>query len=51
MYYWPARIPVLNPLEYCVWGRMKELVQSVKVAMRDALLGRVLDAAEHIRNS
>jgi len=34
-----------------VWGWMKELVYSVKVATRDALLGRILDAAEHIRNS
>ena len=30
---------------------MKELVYSAKVATRDALLCRILDAAEHIRNS
>jgi len=30
---------------------MKELVYSVKVVTRDALLGRVLDAADCIRNS
>jgi len=30
---------------------MKELVYSVKVGMRDALLGRILDAADRIRNS
>ena len=30
---------------------MKELVYSVKVVMRDALLGRNLDAADRIRNS
>jgi len=30
---------------------MKELVYSVKVGMRDALLGRILDAADCIRNS
>jgi len=29
---------------------MKELVYNVKVATRDALLGRILDAADHIRN-
>jgi len=34
-----------------VWGWMKELVYNVKVAMRDALLGRILDAADHIRNN
>jgi len=30
---------------------MKELVYSVKVVMQDALLGRILDAADCIRNS
>jgi len=30
---------------------MKELVYSVKVGTRDALLGRILDAADHVRNS
>ena len=29
---WPARSPDLSPLDYCVWGWMKELVYSVKVA-------------------
>jgi len=48
---WPARSPDLIPLDYCVWGWMKELVYSVKVGMRDALLGRILDAADCIRNS
>jgi hypothetical protein len=30
---------------------MKELIYNVKVATRDALLGRILDAPDHIRNS
>jgi len=47
---WPARSPDLSPLDYCVWGWMKELVYSVKVRTRDALLGRILDAADRIRN-
>ena len=34
-----------------MWGWMKELVYSVKVVKRDALLGRILDAAEGIRES
>jgi len=38
-------------MDYCVWGWMKELVYSVKVGTRDALLGRILDAADCIRNS
>ena len=48
---WPARSPDLSPLDYCVWGWLKELVYSVKVATRDELLSRILDAADHIRNS
>jgi len=47
---WSARSPDLSPLDYCVWGWMKELVYSVKVVTRDALLGRTLDAADRIRN-
>jgi len=30
---------------------MKELVYNVKVVTRDALLGRIFDAADRIRNS
>jgi len=48
---WPARSPDLSPLDYFVWGWMKELVCSVKVVTRDALLCRILDAADSIRNS
>ena len=48
---WPARSPDLGPLDYCAWGWMKELVYSVKAVTRDELLGRILDAADHIRNS
>jgi len=48
---WPVRFPGLSPLDYCVWGWMKELVYSVKVVTGDALLGCIFDAADHIRNS
>jgi len=48
---WPARSPELSPLDYCVWGWMKELVYSVKLGTRDALLGCILDAADRVRNS
>ena len=44
-HHWPARSPDLSPLDYCVWGWMKELVYSVKVETRDALLARISDAA------
>ena len=48
-HHWPAGSPDLSPLDYCVWGWMKELVYSVKVVKRDALLGHILDAADLIR--
>ena len=38
---WPARSPGLSALDYCVWGWMKELDNSVKVVTRDELLGRI----------
>src|SRR5215469_13392489 len=50
-HHWPARSPELSPLDYRVWEWMKELVYSEKLETRDALLGRILDAADHIRNS
>jgi len=50
-HHWPARSPDLSPLDYCVWEWMKELVYSVKVETRDALLARISDATDHIRNS
>ena len=46
-----SQAPDLSPLDYCVWGWMKELVYSVKVGTRDALLGRILNAPDRIRNS
>jgi len=48
---WPSRSPDFSPLVYCVWGWMKELVYSVKLVRRDALLGRIFDAADRITNS
>ena len=50
-HHWPARCPDLSPLDYCVWGWMKELFYSEKLETRNALLGRILDAADLIRNS
>ena len=45
---WPASSPDLSPLDYRVWGWMKELVYSVKVGTQDTLLGCILDAADRI---
>ena len=48
---WLARSPDLSPLNYCVWGWMKEMVYSVTVGTRVVLLGCILDAADRIRQS
>jgi hypothetical protein len=48
---WPAMSPDLSPLDHSVWGWMKELVYSVKVGTWDALLCRILDVADRIRNN
>jgi hypothetical protein len=45
---WPARSPDLSLLDYCVWKWIKELVYS---EMRDAMFGRILDAADRITKS
>jgi hypothetical protein len=38
----------LNPLDFYLWDNMKSLVYEEKTNNRDALLHRVLDAAERI---
>ena len=46
-----SQVSGLKPTGLMCVGWMKELVYNVKVATRDALLGRILDAADHIRNN
>jgi len=48
---WPNRSTDLSPLDSSEWGWIKELVCSVKVVTRDALLGRILGATDRIRKS
>jgi len=48
---WPAMSPGLSPMHYCVCAWIKQLIYSVKVGTREALLGCILDAADRIRNS
>lgn len=47
---WPARSPDLTPLDYCIWGWMKDIVYQVRVQTRDELIQRIFDAATSIRN-
>lgn len=47
---WPPRSPDLTPLDYYVWGTMKEYVYKVEINNRDQLLTRILEAAEIVRH-
>ena len=40
--------PDLTPLDFCLWGWMKNEVHKRKVDIRDKLLAHILDAAAHI---
>jgi hypothetical protein len=37
--------PDLNPLNFCLWGCMKNIVHKIKVDTQNELLSRVIDAA------
>lgn len=41
---WPARSPDLTPLDYHVWGRMKELVYEEEIRDREHLIRRIDEA-------
>jgi len=43
---WPARSPDLTPLDYHVWGRMKELVYTEEIRDRNHLIQNINRAAE-----
>lgn len=47
--HWPARSPDLNPLDFFVWGRIKELVYSSDVNSLEVLNQRIDAAAEQVR--
>lgn len=46
---WPARSPDLTPLDFHVWGTLKERVYSKPVATREHLLQRIQEEAENMR--
>lgn len=47
--HWPARSPDLTPLDFFVWGRMKELVYASDVNSLDVLNQRIDTSAEQVR--
>lgn len=47
---WPPRSPDLNPLDFYLWGHLKQLVYNVPITTREQLLERIQNAANEIRN-
>lgn len=45
---WPPRLPDLNPLDYFLWGHLKDIVYQQSVDDRDVALGLIQDAAAGI---
>jgi len=48
---WSPRSPVLNPLDYHVWGYMKAMVYAHNVNTREELFQRILSAAGSVNNA
>ncbi|EZA50268.1 hypothetical protein X777_11106 [Ooceraea biroi] len=46
---WPPRSPDLTPLDFFLWGCMKEMVYNSVIENRDHLVQRIHEAAAHIR--
>ncbi|XP_011864749.1 PREDICTED: uncharacterized protein LOC105560328 [Vollenhovia emeryi] len=46
---WPARSPDLTPLDFFLWGYMKDRVYATEITCRDILLQRIDAAAADIR--
>lgn len=48
---WPARSPDLTPLDFFLWGTLKEKVYSRPVNTREELLLRITTASEEIKDN
>jgi len=48
---WPQRSPDLTPLDFYLWGYMKQKVYAVVIESREQLLDRIDIAAEEIRQN
>lgn len=49
--HWPARSPDLTPLDFYLWGHMKQLVYATTSTTREELITKIHQAAEEIKNS
>lgn len=48
---WPARSPDLNPLDFYLWGHLKELVYEHPVENLVQLRDRIINSCNYIRNN
>lgn len=48
---WPARSPDLNPLDYYLWGHLKQYVYSVPIPDEQTLLHRIEEGCQQIRQN
>jgi hypothetical protein len=48
---WPPRSPDLTPMDFYVWGYMKDLVYSVPINTVDQLRDRIMEAGDKLRSS
>jgi hypothetical protein len=47
---WPSRSPDFNPVDYHIWGRLKQLVYAVNINNRQQLIDRIIHCCNTIRN-
>ena len=48
--HWPARSPDLNPCDYFLWGRIKELVYKTPIDNQEEALIRIQQAFDSLTN-
>ncbi|CAK1600423.1 unnamed protein product [Parnassius mnemosyne] len=48
---WPARSPDMTPLDFFLWGHMKQIVYSTPISTREELLQKVMAAASQIKEN
>lgn len=48
---WPPRSPDLTPIDFCLWGHMKQLVYATPVTDPMDLVARIVEAAATIQES
>lgn len=46
---WPPRSPDLTPLDFFIWGYLKDKVYTTPVETRDELMNRILEACNELR--